>query len=79
MAPAPQPRAYTMRLAAADPQVKDWSRPLWLTHEAINRGTQAFGNWLLSFRGGICHRWADKEGASAEEKAQRWLLFARSM
>jgi len=30
-----------------------WRAALWSTHAVLNRGTAAFGVWLLSLRGGI--------------------------
>ena len=39
-------RTYTMRLSGD-------TENLWRTHEAVNKGAQAFGDILLTFRGGI--------------------------
>jgi hypothetical protein len=41
-------RAYTLRLAAG--AARD---AIWRTHEALNNGTRAFGDWLLTIRGGV--------------------------
>ncbi|MDX2084677.1 MAG: type V CRISPR-associated protein Cas12b [Candidatus Melainabacteria bacterium] len=46
-------RAYTMRLTGSDPQDTSWSEALWKTHLAVNQGAKIFGDWLLTFRGGI--------------------------
>lgn len=64
--PATTQRAYTLRLRRAPgscPQCsKDdcdcWRDALWATHEAINRGAKLFGDWLLTLRGGLCHKLA---------------------
>jgi hypothetical protein len=42
-------RAYTLRLKGA-PEAMD---ALWKTHEAVNKGVKAFGEWLLTLRGGL--------------------------
>ena len=44
-----------------------WRDALWATHEAVNKGTKVFGDWLLTLRGGIDHR-------LATDKAARILL-----
>ncbi len=78
-------RAYTLRLRGADPSDTSWRKALWQTHEAVNRGAQAFGDWLLTLRGGLDHTLADTEvrdgkGKSdgeppdEERKARRILL-----
>ena len=43
-------RAYTMRLNGT---TDDWQDALWETHETINCGVKLFGEWLLTFRGGV--------------------------
>jgi len=48
-------RAYTLRLKGSDPQDQSWREALWQTHEAVNKGAKAFGDWLLTLRGGLCH------------------------
>ena len=62
----PTQRAYTLRLRPAiregdDPAQKsrELHDALWATHEAINHGARAFGNWLLTLRGGLEHTLAD--------------------
>ncbi|MBI1913129.1 MAG: type V CRISPR-associated protein Cas12b [Deltaproteobacteria bacterium] len=52
-------RAYTLRLRGTDPQDASWRENLWKTHEAVNKGAKAFGDWLLTMRGGLCHTLAD--------------------
>ena len=52
-------RAYTLRLRGADPQDNSWRGSLWKTHDAVNKGAKAFGDWLLTMRGGLCHTLAD--------------------
>lgn len=68
-------RAYTLRLrpalgvdGTADPckrERRELNDALWATHEAINLGAKAFGEWLLTLRGGLDHALAeapDKRG-----------------
>lgn len=45
-------RAYTLRLRGVDPSDTTWREALWATHEAVNLGARAFGDWLLTLRGG---------------------------
>lgn len=60
-------RAYTLRLRRAPGECPTcsktdcgcWSEALWATHEAVNKGAKAFGDWLLTLRGGLCHTLAD--------------------
>jgi len=50
-------RAYTLRLNRSPgncphckmPQCDCWRKALWATHEAVNKGAQVFGDWLLTF------------------------------
>lgn len=53
------PRAYTLRLRGIDPTDTSWRDALWATHEAINNGAKAFGDWLLTLRGGLDHTLAE--------------------
>ena len=46
-------RAYTLRLTGTDPRDQTWRERLWKTHEAVNQGAEAFGDWLLTMRGGL--------------------------
>jgi hypothetical protein len=79
-APRTAQRAYALRLA---------SRPgadlsnLWQTHRAVNAGAQAFGSWLLTFRGGLDHHLVDapiqerrghRPPTDAERRSRRVLL-----
>lgn len=50
-----------------------WREALWATHEAVNRGAKAFGDWLLTLRGGLDHRLADA-GASEQRRDRRVVL-----
>ncbi|MEO0073977.1 MAG: type V CRISPR-associated protein Cas12b, partial [candidate division WOR-3 bacterium] len=59
MAVKPTQRAYTLRLKGKS-DTDSWSKALWQTHEAVNRGARVFGDWLLTLRGGIDHRLADQ-------------------
>ncbi len=62
-------RAYTLRLRGLDPHDESWREALWLTHEAVNKGAKAFGDWLLTLRGGLDHALADaKFGGEQEER-----------
>ncbi len=54
--PSPTPRAYTLRLSTPDADNGAWRERLWKTHEVVNSGAEAFGDWLLSLRGGLDHR-----------------------
>ncbi len=54
--PALTQRAYTLRLRGANPNDDSWRDALWATHEAVNKGAKAFGDWLLTLRGGLDHR-----------------------
>lgn len=63
---SPTQRAYTLRLRPAISDGDDAKRKrselqeaLWSTHEAINNGARAFGDWLLTLRGGLDHSLAD--------------------
>lgn len=79
-------RAYTLRLRGVDSKDNAWRDALWATHEAINKGTKAFGEWLLTLRGGLEHTLADaqvqnkKEARppNAQERRDRRVLLALS-
>ena len=60
-------RAYTFCLKGVPPEFYT-RRKFWETHEIVNKGVRAFGNWLLTLRGGISHELADKLG---REKARQ--------
>lgn len=45
-------RAYTLRLTGTDRNDQTWRENLWRTHEAVNKGAKAFGDWLLTLRCG---------------------------
>ncbi|MCL6619767.1 MAG: type V CRISPR-associated protein Cas12b [Thermomonas hydrothermalis] len=62
-------RAYTLRLNRASGECAVcqnnscdcWHDALWATHKAVNRGAKAFGDWLLTLRGGLCHTLVEME------------------
>jgi hypothetical protein len=64
-------RAYTLRLRGATPQDEAWRENLWRTHEAVNRGAKAFGDWLLTLRGGLPHKLADAKIPQRKGKPDR--------
>lgn len=65
-------RAYTLRLRGSAPQDASWRENLWKTHEAVNKGAKAFGDWLLTMRGGLCHTLADEPPISEEIIDKEW-------
>ncbi|MSR29607.1 MAG: hypothetical protein EXS03_08560 [Phycisphaerales bacterium] len=85
--PVTTQRAYTLRLRGIEGD-KTWRDSLWATHEAINLGAKAFGDWLLTLRGGLEHTLADATVAggkgkparppSADERRDRRVLLALS-
>lgn len=66
-------RAYTLRLRDVDPNDQLWRDALWQTHEAVNKGAKAFGDWLLTLRGGLDHALADARGKGGKGKPDRGL------
>jgi len=64
-------RAYTLRLRGVDPQDQSWRDALWATHEAVNKGAKAFGDWLLTLRGGLDHALADAKVKGGKGKPDR--------
>lgn len=64
-------RAYTLRLRGADPSDTSWRKALWQTHEGVNKGAKAFGDWLLTLRGGLDHALADAKVKGRKEKPDR--------
>ena len=81
-------RAYTLRLTGAEPGDSNWRDVLWKTHEAVNKGAKAFGDWLLTLRGGLCHTLVDEpvslgrgkpdRPATPEEQKDRRIVLALS-
>jgi hypothetical protein len=65
-------RAYTLRLTGSTKDDAVWRNWLWRTHEAVNRGAKAFGDWLLTLRGGLDHRLAG--GDPAQQQHRRIIL-----
>jgi len=64
-------RAYTLRLRGVDPQDQSWRDALWQTHEAVNKAAKAFGDWLLTLRGGLDHALADAKVKGGKGKPDR--------
>lgn len=81
-------RAYTLRLRGTDLNDQSWRDALWKTHEAINKGAKAFGDWLLTLRGGLDHSLVDTKvkggkgnpdrDPTDEERKTRRILLALS-
>jgi hypothetical protein len=79
-------RAYTLRLTSAAPGDATWRDRVWRTHLAVNRGAAAFGDWLLTLRGGLDHRLAElpvkeksgERSPNADELRDRRILLALS-
>ncbi len=76
-------RAYTLRLRGVDPSDLAWRDALWATHEAINLGAKAFGDWLLTLRGGLSHELAESRDSDGhkptdEQVRDRRILLALS-
>ena len=84
--PVPTQRAYTLRLRGVDPKDTRWRDALWATHQAINSGAKAFGEWLLTLRGGLEHTLADApvpskkatRSPNSQERRDRRVLLALS-
>ncbi len=76
-------RAYTLRLAGADPADQSWRDALWATHEAVNKGAKVFGDWLLTMRGGLDHRLVETEDGNRNSRrsllALSWLSVESAM
>jgi hypothetical protein len=45
-------RAYALRLEGVDKNERSWRDALWATRLVANEGAKAFGDWLLTLRGG---------------------------
>lgn len=81
-------RAYTLRLRGAASSDTSWRKALWQTHEGVNKGAKAFGDWLLTLRGGLDHTLADTKvkggkgkldrDATDEKRKERRILLALS-
>lgn len=64
-------RAYTLKLdGAADSR---WRESLWSTHLTVNRGVQAWGDWLLTLRGGLPASLANDHPERQVVLALSWL------
>lgn len=64
-------RAYTLRLCGSDSTDSSWRDALWQTHEAVNRGAKAFGDWMLTLRGGLDHALAESKVSGGKGKPDR--------
>ncbi|MDI9404960.1 MAG: type V CRISPR-associated protein Cas12b, partial [Limnohabitans sp.] len=90
-------RAYTLRvrptLSPDTPRfdatvlAAELQSALWATHASVNAGSRAFGNWLLTLRGGLSHELAEppaskkgdrSEVDTAKLRKQRRILLALS-
>ncbi|MDA8327230.1 MAG: type V CRISPR-associated protein Cas12b, partial [Nitrospiraceae bacterium] len=71
-------RAYTLRLRGTDKNDSTWQEKLWKTHETVNKGAKAFGDWLLTMRGGLSHDLVDLKVKNEDEKTGRRILLALS-
>lgn len=69
--PVTQQRAYTLRLCGSDSTDSSWRDALWQTHEAVNRGAKAFGDWMLTLRGGLDHALAEGKVSGGKGKPDR--------
>ncbi|MAE29595.1 MAG: hypothetical protein CMJ87_11560, partial [Planctomycetes bacterium] len=64
-------RAYTLRLQGTDRSDQSWRDALWQTHHAANKGSKAFGDWLLTMRGGLDHTLADAKIKGEKKEPDR--------
>jgi len=64
-------RAYTLKLGGHGNE--DWRDALWTTHLTVNRGVQAWGDWLLTLRGGLPASLADGHPERQVVLALSWL------
>lgn len=69
--PKQTPRAYTLRLRGLSRQDNTWRDALWATHEAVNKGAKAFGDWMLTLRGGLDHALVDTKVKGGKGKPDR--------
>jgi IS605 OrfB family transposase len=65
----PTTRAYTIKLSGDD----NWRQHVWRTHVAVNRGAWAWGEWLLTLRGGLPASLADEHPDGRVLLALSWL------
>ena len=76
------PRSYTLRLQGTDNNDRTWREHLWRTHSAVNLGAKIFGDFLLTFCGGISHvlidEFADKTHKGMGEIKDRRIILALS-
>ena len=64
-------RAYTLRLSGTDNQDSTWRDRLWRTHEVVNKGAKAFGDWFLTMHDGLCHTLAEADVPGKGNKPAR--------
>lgn len=64
-------RAYTLCLHGSDRSDNTWRDTLWTTHVAVNNGAKAFGDWLLTMRGGVFRTLADMKLSQGKDKPDR--------
>lgn len=71
-------RAYTLRLRGHTKGDPSWREPIWQTHLAVNAGARAFGDWLLTLRGGLDPSLAEPSASEKDRdtvrKTRRILL-----
>lgn len=75
--PEPTQRAYTLRLCGTAQADAAWRDALWATHDAVNRGAKAFGDWLLTLRGGLDSALVD-DAKTPQERRDRRVVLALS-
>ncbi|MDR1924358.1 MAG: type V CRISPR-associated protein Cas12b, partial [Planctomycetaceae bacterium] len=73
-------RTYSLRLNGADPNDDEWRKNLWQTHRTVNLGAKIFGDFLLTFCGGISHELAepDKDQKLSGTLKERRIILALS-
>ncbi len=81
MADKPKPpltqRAYTLRLCGDRANEQTWREALWRTHEAVNKGAKAFGDWLLTLRGGLDHGLSDEPNLTDDVVDKEWTALKK--
>jgi IS605 OrfB family transposase len=54
-----------------------WRDAVWATHECVNNGAKVFGDWLLTFRGGLDHSLADVASTDLASDEGKKLLASK--
>lgn len=62
-------RAYTVKLSGTE----NWRASIWMTHLTANKGVRAWGEWLLTLRGGLPAALADNQPGRRVILALSWL------